>query len=95
MQHVRTRRRQRLLIRNVDWREYSRQLKFFEERPGYRLTYDRGRLEIMSPLLTLDNAGYLLGRLVDILTEELDLPIKAGGSTTFRRRKASARVGAG
>ncbi len=87
MHQVRTRRRQRLLIRNVDWQEYSRQLRFFEERPGYRLTYDRGMLEIMSPLLAHDNAGYLLGRLVDILTEELNLPIKAGGSTTFRRRK--------
>jgi Uma2 family endonuclease len=29
----------------------------------------------------------LLGRLVVVLTEELGLPLKCGGSTTFRRRK--------
>lgn len=87
MPHVLTRRRQRLLIRNADWREYTQLLRIFGERPGYRLTYDRGTLEIMSPLLDHDNSAYLLGRLVDALTEELHLPIKGGRSTTFRRRK--------
>jgi Uma2 family endonuclease len=35
--------RDRLLIDNVDWRTYTRFLFLFAERPGYRLTYDRGR----------------------------------------------------
>jgi Uma2 family endonuclease len=87
MPQVKTRRRQVLLIRNVDWHQYTQMLRFFAERPGYRLTYDRGALEIMSPLLAHDNTGYLLGRFVDELTVELQLPMKAGRSTTFRRRK--------
>lgn len=70
----------------VDWNEYSRFLRAFEERPGYRLTYDEGTLEIMSPSLRHDRPGRFLGRLVDVLTEELELPLVGGGSVTTRRK---------
>jgi len=62
-------------------------LRAFAERPGYRLTYDRGKLEIRSPLFEHEIDADLLGRFVVVLTEELGLPIKAGRSTTFRRRR--------
>jgi Uma2 family endonuclease len=78
--------RDRLLIDNVDWRTYTRFLYLFAERPGYRLTYDRGRLEIMSPLPEHEGDAEFLGRLAVTLTEELGLTIKSGGSTTLRRR---------
>jgi len=77
---------QYLHLSGIDWRTYSRLLHIFAERPGIRLTYDRGELEIMSPRLDLDNDGRLLGGLVAALTQELGLPIKRGGSTTLRRR---------
>jgi Uma2 family endonuclease len=76
-----------LLLTGVDWQTYTRLLRIFAERPSIRLTYDRGDLEIMSPLPEHEGAAYLLGRFVDALTEELGLPIKGGRSTTFRRRK--------
>jgi Uma2 family endonuclease len=66
---------------------YSRLLRAFAERPGMRLTYDRGELEIMSPLLEHDDDGQFLADLVFVLTEELGLPLKRGGSTTLRRRR--------
>jgi Uma2 family endonuclease len=78
---------QRLLLHAVSWREYERLLRVFRERPAIRLTYDRGTLEIMAPLHIHESYGRFLGRLVLILTEELCLPLKEGGSTTFRRRK--------
>jgi Uma2 family endonuclease len=65
---------------------YSRLLRVFAERPGIRLTYDRGRLEIMSPLLEHEDDARFLGRLVAVLTEELGLPLRSGGSTTLRRQ---------
>jgi Uma2 family endonuclease len=79
--------RDRLLLDNVDWRTYSRFLYLFAERPGYRLTYDRGRLEIMSPLPMHERPTNFLGRLAMTLTEELGLPILQGGSVTLRRRR--------
>jgi Uma2 family endonuclease len=74
-----------LRLSGVDWRTYSRLLRAFAERPGIRLTYDRGELEIMSPTLEHDD-GRVLGTFVFVLTEELGLPLKHGGSTTLRRR---------
>src|SRR5207248_954545 len=44
-------------------------------------------LEIMSPLLEHDNPADLLGRFVVVLPEEMNLPMKAAGSTTLRRRR--------
>jgi Uma2 family endonuclease len=61
-------------------------LRAFAEQPGIRIVYDRGELEIMTPLLEHDSEGWFLGRLVLVLTEELGLPLKGGGSTTLRRR---------
>ena len=75
-----------LQLSGIDWRTYSRMLRAFAEQPGIRLTYDRGELEIMSPLLMHDDDGRFLGDLVFVLTEELNMPLKRGGSTTLRRR---------
>ena len=73
-------------LSDVDWATYTRLLRVFEERPGVRLAYDRGELEIMSPRLEHDDDGRFVGDLVFVLTEELGLPLKRGGSTTLRRR---------
>lgn len=73
-------------LSGIGWRTYSRLLRLFAEQPGVRLTYDRGELEIMSPSLEHDDDRRFLGILVFVLTEELGLPLKQGGSTTLRRR---------
>src|SRR5437762_1354894 len=78
---------QRLILDGVDWHEYGRFLRIFGNRSAVRLTYDRGTLEIMTLSHEHESDGHFLGRLVVTLTEELDLPLKGGGSTTFRRRK--------
>jgi Uma2 family endonuclease len=78
---------ERLRLSNVDWKDYTRFLHLFAERPGYRLTYDRGELEIMSPVFEHGKDAYFLGRLVDTLTLELRIPVVAGGITTLRRRR--------
>jgi Uma2 family endonuclease len=77
---------QYVVLSDIDWRTYSRLLRTFAERPGIRLTYDHGNLEIMAPLLKHDNDGWILGALVFALTDELGLPVMPGGSTTLRRR---------
>src|SRR5687767_9370077 len=77
---------QHLILPNVDWASYTRLLRVFAERPGYRLTFDRGLLEILAPRLSLDREGRFFGRLVAELTMELGLPLLSAGSTTLRRR---------
>jgi Uma2 family endonuclease len=75
------------VLEDIDWGMYTRLLRVFEKRRGFRLTYDRGTLEIMSPLWSHEESGRLLGRFVDVLTEELNLPCRLGGSVTLRRRR--------
>ncbi|MGE3805852.1 MAG: Uma2 family endonuclease, partial [Gemmataceae bacterium] len=41
----------------------------------------------MSPLWEHENPASMLGRFVEVLTEELNLPCRAGGSMTLRRRR--------
>jgi Uma2 family endonuclease len=76
------------VLDDIDWRTYTRILRAFET-SGHRmrLTYDRGTLEIMSPLWEHEEPAYLLGRFVDVLVEELNLPYRAGRSVTLRRRR--------
>jgi Uma2 family endonuclease len=75
------------VLYDIDWETYTRLLRVFEKRRGFRLTYDRGTLEIKSPLWQHEEQGRLLGRFVDVLIEELNLPYRLGGSTTLRRRR--------
>lgn len=75
-----------LHLSSVDWTTYSRLLRVLGERPGVRLTYDRGELEIMSPRLEHDKDARFLGVMVGALTQELALAIIRGGSTTMRRK---------
>ena len=77
----------RLVLYDIDWTTYRRLLRAFEERPGIRLTYDRGTLEIMSPSQEHEGVAYLLGRFVDVLTDELKWRVIAGRTTTFRKRR--------
>jgi Uma2 family endonuclease len=50
------------------------------------VTYDRGNLELMSPSYRHERYKRLIGRFIDILAEEYNIPIIGGGSTTFKRQ---------
>ena len=78
---------QRFILPSVPWRTYQRLLRAFADRPGVRLTYDRGILELRTLSHEHESYGRFLGRLAVTLTEELGLPVKEGGSTTLRRRR--------
>jgi len=74
---------QRIILNGISWETYERLVDEIES-GGIRLNYDRGSLEIMSPSLWHETQKKLIGRMIEILVEELDLPIRSGGSTTFR-----------
>src|SRR5687768_6605263 len=78
--------RQRFILDSVTWERYTRFLRIFSDR-RLRLTYDRGVLEIMTLSHRHESLSEFLARLVVVITEELNLQVKAGGSTTFRRKR--------
>ena len=75
-------------LTDIGWDEYEEILREFAERPGYRLTYRKGKLEIMSPRFDHENYAEFILRLADRLAGHLDLEMETGGSTTLKRRLA-------
>jgi Uma2 family endonuclease len=75
------------VLHGIDWRTYTHLLRAFQGQRRFRLTYDRGTLEIMSPRLEHEAAADLLGCFIVVLTEEFNLPRRAGRSVTLRRRR--------
>ncbi len=74
----------RFVLEWADWSTYCRLLEVVGDRHVF-VTYDRGRLELMSPSFGHEAYKSLLGRLLETLALELDIDIRSGGSTTFKR----------
>ena len=81
-----------LLFSDVSWEDYENVMEDLADRPGLRIAYDEGTLEIMSPLPPHEEYKDTILRLTQVLSEELDIPIETRGSTTWRRRKRSKGV---
>jgi Uma2 family endonuclease len=75
---------QHLLLHDVSWQFYEHLLREVGDRP-IRVTYDHGKLEIMSPLPKHEKWGNRIGRMIELLAIELDIPMEPLGSTTFKR----------
>src|SRR5947199_6098591 len=66
------------------WEAYEALLKSWADLP-VRMTYDRGRLEIMSPLHAHEQYGKPLAWIVVSFTVQRRISCYSGRSTTFRR----------
>jgi Uma2 family endonuclease len=75
---------QRFRMSAVSWEGYMHLGQAFAGR-HVRMTYDRGELEIMTVSLGHDGDKSLLAPLVEVVTEEMAIDIRSGGSTTLNR----------
>ncbi len=76
----------RFVIHAVNWAWYQKMLDLVGDRPCPRITYDRGTLELMSPSLSREEFANLFGRFIATVTEELDIPCRDPGSTTWKNQ---------
>ena len=76
---------QHFVMEEASWDLYEKLLRDIGDRP-IRVTYDGGRMEIMSPLAEHEDAKKLIGRLIEMLTLLTKRQVKSLGSTTFRRK---------
>ncbi len=81
-----------LLIKDVSWPAYKRILAELGDNRSYRIGYCQGVLEIMAPLPEHEVAKVIIGDLVKVLLEELDLEFWSLGSTTFDKESMDAGV---
>ena len=77
----------RFRLDGVSWRACQGLLRAFEGERRFRITYDRGKLEIMTLSAGHERPNHLLGRLVEALADELEIDIAGYGSLTIKRRR--------
>lgn len=75
----------KVVLPNIRWETYESLLADLEDCSAPRLTYDRGKLEIMSPTPEHERLNDAVKALVIIFVEEFDVESAGFGSTTFRR----------
>jgi Uma2 family endonuclease len=76
-----------LVFHQMSWDEYERLLEDLWDRPHLRLTYDCGKLEVMSPLFEHDEYASFIDDLVRVLSEELQVTLEKRGRATWKRRR--------
>jgi Uma2 family endonuclease len=72
----------RILIPNIAWEIFESLAA--SDCAGTRFTYNKGLLEIMSPSIEHEWLHRALGRMIDTITEELNIPVLSAGSTTLK-----------
>ena len=76
----------RVLLSDVSWDSYEALLRDSEQSNGSRITFDRGCLEIMSPMLAHEGDNRNLQMIVEIIAEEWEIETINAGSVTLKRR---------
>jgi Uma2 family endonuclease len=76
---------QRVIMHNVSWATYEKLCADLASQSSIRMAYDRGTLEIMSPLSEHEESNRTMALLVEVLAEEMDIDVRDLGSTTFKR----------
>lgn len=77
---------QRVQLQDVNWHEFEAILDELGDKRACRVAYSDGVLEIRMPLPEHEVDKELIGDMVKILLEELDIGNECFGSTTFKRQ---------
>ncbi len=77
---------QRVILENVTWKELETIIAELGEHRAARIAYDRGILEIISPLAEHEFDKEIISDLVKALLEELNIEFRCLGSTTFKNQ---------
>lgn len=76
-----------LILHHVDWDEYERLIQDLADRPSLRVSYDCGRLEIMTPLPEHEEYAHVINALVRIWSERDNQSVQSYGAATWKRRR--------
>ncbi len=74
----------RIIMPDVSWEDYEYILTELTDNTRFRLSYDQGRLEVMTLSPRHEGFKVLFAHLIAVLTQELDLDWISFGSTTFK-----------
>jgi len=83
---------QKVTLCNISWDDFEQILAELGDRRASRIAYYQGILEIMVPLAGHESGKEIIGDLVKVILEELDIEFAPLGSTTFKRQVMNAGV---
>ncbi len=83
---------QHVLLRDVTWQEFETILDELGEHRAARVAYNRGILEIMTPLPEHEFDKEIISDLLKALLEELDIEFVSLGSTTFKNQQMAQGI---
>jgi Uma2 family endonuclease len=75
-----------LVVPELGWDEYQGLLVDLAECPHLRLSYDSGRLEIVSPLPKHEEYARFIEAMIVLYSDVLGVEIESYGQTTWRKR---------
>jgi Uma2 family endonuclease len=83
---------QRIQLQDVSWNEFEAILDELGDHRACRVAYSDGTLELRMPLPEHEVDKELIGDMVKILLEELDIDNECFGSTTFKRQDVTKGI---
>jgi Uma2 family endonuclease len=81
----------RIVLEGIGWQTFEALLRDLGDH-HWRVTFDEGVLEFMSPHRPHERLKTLLARFIEALTLELGIEQQAGGSTTYKREDLGTGV---
>jgi Uma2 family endonuclease len=78
---------QRVVLPSITWEKFEQILSELPADRQIRLTYHRGKLEMMTPVAEHERCQKLLDSLILVLADELDRPIKALAPVLIKSRE--------
>jgi Uma2 family endonuclease len=76
-----------LVVPGVSWDEYERLLRQLSDRPGLRVTYDQGKLQIVSPGPAHEYFARFIDRIVIAFCDHFSLSVVPYGSATWKKQQ--------
>ncbi len=83
---------QQLLLADVSWQQFENILADLGEHRSARVSYSHGCLEIMVPLPEHEKAKEIIGDIIKILLDRLNINYDSLGSTTLKSEKMTQGV---
>jgi Uma2 family endonuclease len=83
---------QRIVLTDVNWSTFETILQELGEKRASKIAYAHNQLEIRMPLPEHEFDKELIGDMVKILLEELEIDRECYGSTTFKREDMAAGI---
>jgi Uma2 family endonuclease len=76
-----------LILTDVSWEEYQQLLTDLGDSYAVRVSYDKGRLEIVSPSLKHEKYKEMISALARIFADETGMTLESCGSATFQEEQ--------